>query len=323
MPVPVTVLTGFLGAGKTTLLRALLRDPGGLKIAVLVNDFGEINIDAALVVEGQADSLTLSNGCVCCTIQTELVEAIEKLLRDRPDLDRIVIEASGVSRSLPLTDLVESEALAGRIRLDGMFCLVDAAGFPELDFAATELALDQITGADVILLNKADLVTEAEMAALKSRLSGVQGSARMLPCVAAELPHELLFGSVARAAPHPHDHGPGCGCGHHHAPEEHLSAFTSWSWRSTEPLDEARLRRTLRDIGRGLLRAKGVLRVARVDGRIAALEYQQVGRRARWTELPPGTEATESLLVTIGLGDGVDPERFSALLETCRDGVAA
>ncbi|MBE9640324.1 CobW family GTP-binding protein [Salipiger mangrovisoli] len=323
MSVPVTVLTGFLGAGKTTLLRALLRDPGGLKIGVLVNDFGEINIDAALVVEGQADSLTLSNGCVCCTIQTELVEAIEKLLRDRPDLDRIVIEASGVSRALPLADLVESEALAGRIRLDGMFCLVDAAGFPELDFAATELALDQITGADVILLNKADLVSEADMAALKSRLSGVQGSARMLPCVAAELPREVLFGAVERSAPRHHGHGPGCGCDHPHASGDHLSAFTSWSWHSAELLDEARLRRALRDIGRGLLRAKGVLRVVRGDGHSALLEYQQVGRRARWTEMPPGAEATESLLVTIGLGDAVDPDRFAALLETCRDGVAA
>ena len=335
--VPTTVLTGFLGAGKTTLLREILGDPGGLKIGVLVNDFGEINIDAALIVEGTAESISLSNGCVCCTIQDELVTAVRGLVEARPDLDRIVIEASGVSRSLPIADTMISGELRDIVSLDGMFCLVDAASFPEQDFATTELAIDQITGADLLILNKIDLVTPSEQERLRQQLQGLMPTLRTLATEQGKVPLDILFGpvraqrleslqaiahthfhSTGHAAGHDHHvHGPECGCGADHKASTHVEMFQSWSWQCAEPVDEARLRTALRKLGAGLLRAKGILNVRRADGSEGSYEFQQVGKRSTLKPLPQaGTRG--SVLVAIGLHAQVDGPAFEAALDACR-----
>lgn len=338
---PVTILAGFLGSGKTTLLRRMLSNPDGRKLGVLVNDFGEINIDAALIVGGTADTVSLRNGCVCCTIRTELVDAVRELVAARPDLDRIVIEASGVSRSLPLADTLLSEELRGIAVLDGMFCLVDAAGFPELDFAATELAIDQITGADMILLTKTDLVDAAHQQRLHAQLQGLTPHLRIVPAVHGDVPAEILFGALrgepvglpsqdgrgrGHTYPHgdhchahgpQHEHGPECGCDHDRV--HHTDAFASWSWQSVIPLDEGRLRPALRRLGTGLLRAKGLLEVRSADGRITRHEFQQVGKRSHLTRSDDASKAVGSQLVAIGLAAQVDPARLQSIM----DGVIA
>ena len=130
---PVTILSGFLGAGKTTLLRRILTDPRGVRYGVLVNDFGAINIDAALVASTSADQVSLENGCICCTIRDDLVEAIGGLLALDPAPAHLVIEASGVSRPIAVIDAVLDPKLEGNLAVDGVFCLIDAAGFRSLD----------------------------------------------------------------------------------------------------------------------------------------------------------------------------------------------
>lgn len=337
-PLPVTMLTGFLGAGKTTLLRAILSNPDHLKIGILVNDFGEINIDAALIVESTSDSISLSNGCVCCTIQTELVSAVRNLIETRPDLDRIIIEASGVSRSIPLADLMISEEIQDIAALDGMFCLVDAVSFPEMDYASTELAIDQMTGADMIILTKTDLATDEELAGMHRKLAGLMPHLRIVPSVQGNVPLDILFGPArpARGAgsaerakehvyPHPnhHDHGPHCDCGASHAHEDHVSAFTSWTWQGDTPLDEMRLRRALRQLGAGLLRAKGILQVQAGDGTVGVFEFQQVGKRSRLTPATTPPDTAGSLLVAIGLSGQIDAEAMQALMEGCATAPAA
>ncbi len=177
---PVTILTGFLGAGKTTLLRRLLADPQGLRFGVLVNDFGAVNVDADLVVEASAARVALENGCVCCSIQGDLVGALSELLQGQPRPDRILIEASGVSRPLPIAAALETEELDGRVTLDGIFCLVDAAAFGDLDFEATELALDQVAGSDLVVLTKAEIAPANRVAAVEATLGGALPRLRLI-----------------------------------------------------------------------------------------------------------------------------------------------
>lgn len=212
LPIPVTVLAGFLGAGKTTLLRRLLSVPEADRFAVLVNDFGAINIDADLVVEADAGRVTLENGCVCCSIQTDLIDAVARLARLDPPPDRIVIEASGVSRPLPIADALEDPGLAGLVALDGIFCLVDCCGFGDLDFADTELAIEQAAGSGLVILTKTDIASPAQIQSVGAVLAGPIPRLRLVPATHGDLPRDVLFdatpkrsGGAERA--HVHDHG--------------------------------------------------------------------------------------------------------------------
>jgi G3E family GTPase len=326
--VPVTILTGFLGAGKTTLLRRLLRDPQGQRFGVLVNDFGVVNVDADLVVEASAGRVTLENGCVCCSIQGDLVGALATLLEgtspadrpgrpDRPDRpgppdrpDRIVIEASGVSRPLPIAAVLETEALAGRAALDGIFCLVDALSFGDLDFEATELALDQVAGSDLAVLTKTDIAPADRTAAVERALADALPRLRLIRASHGDVPRAVLFGPDAiRAA----ERQGGAAHHHHHDHADHGAEFAAWHWQSPAALDPRRLRAALRALPTGLLRAKGVIRPSDGDGRIVV---QIVGKRLEMVcedTAPPA----ESALVAIGRSGSFDPTALDALIDAC------
>jgi G3E family GTPase len=304
---PVTILTGFLGAGKTTLLARLLSRPEGVRFGVLVNDFGAINIDAELIVEAGGDQVALANGCVCCSIRDDLIGAALRLLERAPPPDRLIVETSGVSRPLAVADALEGDELEGRLAVDGIFCLVDAEQFRDLDFADTELALDQALGADLVLLNKCDLADNEAIAAVETTLRGPMPALRILRTSFADVPRDLLLGPD-------HDRRTAVGNDQHHD-HDHADAFVAWSWRSAGPLDLLLFRAAMRSIPPGLLRAKGILAFADRPGERAV--FQLVGKRKE-LKLEPGPPPAESTLVAIGHAGALDGPALSALLDGCR-----
>ncbi|MBU0724328.1 MAG: GTP-binding protein [Alphaproteobacteria bacterium] len=315
-PVPVTILSGFLGAGKTTLLQRLLTDPQGRRFGVLVNDFGAINIDAALIVEAGSDQVSLANGCICCTIKDDLVAAARQLLANSPPPDHLIVETSGVSRPLAVIEALEE--LEAAARLESVFCVVDATGFLALDFAATELAIEQAVCADIVLLNKCDIASPAEIEAAETSLTGILPQARILHTRFAEAPRGLLFEpplepAALKLALHDHDHAT-CGHDHHH---DHGEEFESWSWQSAEALDEAAFLQAVRQMPPALLRIKGVLRIAGHPAQRGI--YQRVGTRGGLDfDAHPAPAVSE--LVAIGRRGSFDAEALTTLLAGCVSG---
>ena len=219
---PVTILTGFLGAGKTTLLNHILSNQQGLKTAVLVNEFGEIGIDNDLIVATGEDMVELSNGCICCSINGELLEAVYRIL-DRPEpVDYLVVETTGLADPLPVAMTFLGSDLRDATRLDSIITLVDAENF-SAELLEGEVARAQIVYSDMLLLNKCDLVSEERLSALETQLRGIKTDARILRSVKGEVPLPLLLSVglfesdkiVAQqlSSPEPEDHS---ACDHDH-----------------------------------------------------------------------------------------------------------
>jgi G3E family GTPase len=226
--VPVTIITGFLGSGKTTLLNHILQNQQGIKTAVLVNEFGEIGIDNDLIVATGEDMVELNNGCICCTINEDLVNAVHKVLARSEQIDYLVVETTGLADPLPVALTFLGTELRDVTRLDSIITLVDAANF-SLDLFNSEAAQSQITYGDIILLNKTDLVDEADVDLLEVRLRDMKEGARIIRTSKSvvSLPMILSVGLFESDkyldAPakhdehdhHAHDHGHG----HDHAAE--------------------------------------------------------------------------------------------------------
>ncbi len=249
--IPVTIITGFLGSGKTTLLNHILSNQQGLKTAVLVNEFGEIGIDNELIVTTGEDMVELSNGCICCTINNDLVEAVYKVLDREDKVDYLVVETTGLADPLPVALTFLGTELRDLTRLDSIITVVDAANY-SLDLFNSEAAHSQIAYGDVIVLNKTDLVDEGDLDSLEIKIRDVKEGARILRTTRSQVPLPLilsvgLFDSQKYFTPadehehHDHDHSE---CGHdhhdheHHHHSDHLEndGFTSLSFQSDQPL---------------------------------------------------------------------------------------
>ncbi len=176
---PVTIITGFLGSGKTTLLNHILTNQEGLKTAVLVNEFGEIGIDNELILSTEENMVELNNGCVCCTINEDLVNAVHKILERKDKVDYLVVETTGIADPLPIALTFLGTELRDMTRLDSIVTMVDCENY-SLDLFNSQAAHSQIQYGDVIILNKTDLVDEADVNSLEIRIRDLTKKARIL-----------------------------------------------------------------------------------------------------------------------------------------------
>jgi G3E family GTPase len=259
---PVTVLTGYLGAGKTTLLNRILTHEHGLKVAVIVNEFGEVGIDNQLVVDADEEIFEMNNGCICCTVRGDLIRIIGNLMKRRDRFDHLVIETTGLADPAPVIQtFFVDEDLRDELRLDAVVTLVDLKHV-ELHWD-TEEVQEQLAFADVLVLNKADLVSDSERAAIERRVRAINPVARLLTSHNADVPMQELLGVQAFELERALSLDPGF-LAEEHA-HEHDDAVGSVALVEERPMDLEKLGRWLSDLvaerGPDLFRMKGIIQL--------------------------------------------------------------
>jgi G3E family GTPase len=284
-PIPVTVLTGFLGAGKTTLLNHLLSQKHGHRCAIIINEFGAISIDNQLVVGADEEILELNNGCLCCRVRGDLIKSLEGLFQKQKRFDYVLIETTGLADPSPIVHTFKASDLADRLRLDGIVTVVDARHLEKELEDAPEPAV-QLAFADVILLNKTDLVSPDELERVETRIRKMNSLAALYRTENSRIEPSKIFDLKARevsgpftipeSAAHEHDHHHD-EHGHDHAHEHdhhhegehhhhhHDESVASFYLSDDRPLDlkkvEAWLTEMIRDLGANIYRSKGILQI--------------------------------------------------------------
>ncbi len=319
-PIPVTLLTGFLGAGKTTLLNRILNGQHGLRVGVLVNDFGAINIDAELVAGVEENTINLTNGCVCCEIRDDLVASLEELLARKDSIDDVILEASGVSDPEGIVMTFLDQRYERLLRLDSIVCIVDAeAVFADGDNdAVSSLKIRQVGFADIVILNKTDLVGPVHIEVIREWIGQHLNRIRIIEAERCEVPLEILLAvghfdpanviqesKNTDSASHKHTH-------------EHLGPggdFDTWSYTSDQPFSIETLREMVRrELPASIYRCKGIIFTTDVPERRVAL--QTVGRRTEISELDEWGERSPRTQI-VAIGAKIDAQELDEKFAAC------
>jgi G3E family GTPase len=324
---PVTVVTGFLGSGKTTLVNHILSNRDGARVAVIVNEFGAIGIDGALVVTAEGDMVELANGCICCSLSGELADAVAGLLARADRFDHLVVETTGLADPMPIALTFLRSEFRDALRLDGVVAVADAelldARHPAFGIAAKQLA-----GADIVVVNKCDCVDAAQLASAEAIVATHARGTPMLRAVRAVVPLPLVLaleagrdwndhqrmpndsashGQDRSTAPsHRHDHRHDGGDG-----GSHLDGLDSVALDSERPLSAAAFQSFLDEaLGPQVFRGKGLVTIAETG---VAYVFHLVGRRFTLDPAPPATTGTRLVLI----GCGLDTDALFRRLKAC------
>jgi G3E family GTPase len=347
--IPVTVLTGYLGAGKTTLLNRILSEPHGKRYAVIVNEFGEIGIDNDLIVGAEEEVFEMNNGCICCTVRGDLIRIIEGLLRRKGKFDAIIVETTGLADPAPVAQtFFVDETIGEKTKLDAVVTVADAKWLAERLKDAPE-AKNQIAFADVILLNKTDLVSKEELAEIEGRIRSINPYAKLHKTVRSQVPLDAVLGRNAfdlgrildiepaflegddhdhhdhghdhHAHDHAHEHENDHGNGHGNSrglKHYHDEDMQSFSLRMDKPLNPDKFFPWIQDVaandGPDILRLKGILSFLDDDERFVMQGVHMIldgDHQRAWRD----GEKRESRLVFIGRK--LPEERLRKGFEAC------
>jgi len=330
---PVTIISGFLGSGKTTLLNHILKNQVGLKTAVLVNEFGEIGIDNDLIIEGSEDMIELNNGCICCSINGELINTVSKVLERSEKIDYLIVETTGLADPLPVAMTFAAGDLREKVRLDSIITVIDGENF-DFEINNTSVAYSQILYGDILLLNKCDLVNEEQLKKVEKFINKIKKEPRILRSTNSEVGLQTIM-SVGLFetdtfkfdkdkedigddshdhSSHSHDHS---SHSHDHSSHSHdlnsIEGFTSVSYESSEPFSLRKFQYFLdNQISPNVFRAKGILwfmeserkHIFHLSGKRFSLDDEE------WTK-----EKSNKIVL---IGKNLDHQTIKNQLSSCR-----
>ncbi len=286
---PVTVITGFLGSGKTTLLNHILQNLEDFKVAVLVNEFGDINIDSQFLIEVEEDMIELTNGCICCTINDNLMDAVYRVLERKDRIDYLVLETTGVADPLPIMLTFLGTELRDLTQLDAVITLIDAETFdPDFHYGSNAV-MSQILYGDIILLNKIDRAPEAKVQKLKHHIFSIKEKARVLEATHSQVPLSLILNVQLTDAAVAQENSAATDSSTQHLQND---GFMSVSFKGDRPFALKKFQQFLDYLlPNNVFRAKGILWFAESEKRHL---FQLSGNRftiddSEWTT-PPKTE---------------------------------
>jgi G3E family GTPase len=316
MPVPVTIIRGFLGAGKTSLLNRILTNSSGRRVAVLVNDFGDINIDANLIVSIEGETVSLANGCICCTIRDDLLTEVVRVLGSEPRPEYIVIETSGVSKPVAVAETFLNPSTQGLVDVQNMITVVDAELVVDDTAGFGDIAFDQINVADMVVINKTDLVSKQQVADLSHRIEHIVPGARIWETTHGIVPLGLIFHDQPGTAMESlRDRSKVTTADNERSgADKHI--FRTWTFRSDERWSFDALERAMGALPQEIYRAKGIVQLDVDTGDYGIL--QMAGRRTtlKLSETDANMIAPVTTeLVFIGKSEAVTDQLIAAIFD--------